>query len=354
MKIAIIGAGAIGSTIAAYLTKTGERTTEDGKQNDVVLIGRQDHVDAINANGLTVKGVGQDENIKVKALTALDQEYDLVVFATKTQDLESAYQQNSEYLEECYVLTTQNGVQADNILSVHYEKEKQLSSIVMFGATYTTPGEVIYNFPGDWIVGKPFGALDPKFHEIIEAIKTEQLGIVESNDIYGMKWLKLFVNFNNCIPALTGKSMQETFADLDLCRLSILLLKEGVDIITKSNVELTSLPDFPKDRIYGMVSMPEEQAAGIIHKTLTGLSKEPLYGSILQSIMRKKLSEIDFINGEVVALAKGMQQEASLNEKIVDLVHEVERTGKYLTLEKIKEEFGLIRTVKSENVKCEE
>jgi len=332
MKIAVIGAGAIGSIIAAYLTKGGVKT---------VLIGRGDQVEAINANGLTVHGVGNGENIKVRALRQLDQAYDLAIFTTKTQDLETAYQHNSEYLEDCYVLTSQNGVQADNILSHHYDKDKQLSSIVMFGATFTKPGEVVYNFPGDWILGKPFMPMNPKFHEFIDELKKSGLNIVTTPEIMGMKHLKLFVNFNNCIPALVGKSMQETFADLDLCRLSIQLLKEGVDIIQKANIELESLPEFPKDRILGMISMPEEQAAGIINQTLTHLSKEPLYGSILLSIMRAKPSEIDFINGEVVALAKGMRANASLNEQIVDMVHEVERSGKHLSMEEVKEKFNL-------------
>ena len=75
---------------------------------------------------------------------------------------------------------------------------------------------------------------------------------------------------------------------MDLCRLSILLLKEGVAIVQKAGKKLVSLPQFPADRIYGMVNMPIEQAAGIINQTLTTLSKEPLYGSILQSIMRKR------------------------------------------------------------------
>lgn len=332
MKIGVIGAGAIGATVAAYLTKAGR---------DVVLTGRSDQVAAIQQNGLTVLGVGQGENIKVKALEKLDAECDVIIFATKTQDLARAYQQNVDYLENCYVITTQNGVQGDNILSSHYEPTKQLSSIVMFGATYTTPGEIVYNFPGDWIIGKPYSAIDPTFHEIIEEISVPELPIHVSEDIMGMKYLKLFVNFNNCIPALLGKSMQETFADMEMCRLSIRLLKEGVDVVNKANITLVSLPDFPTDKIYGLINMPEDQAAGILNKTLTGLSKEPLYGSVLQSIMRGKPSEIDFINGEVVALAKGMQHKAELNEKVVDMVHAVEQTNKYFTIDELKDQFAL-------------
>ena len=332
MKIAVIGAGAIGSVVAGYLAKAGE---------DIVLVGRKDQVDAITQNGLTIKGVRGQETLKLKALTRLDRNYDLVIFAVKTQDIEDAYQHNAEFLEEGLVMTAQNGVQADNLLSGHYDRDKVISSIVMFGATYIRPGEVTLNFEGDWIVGKPFAPNDPGVHKVAEILK-KTFKVTVTGDITGMKWLKLFVNFNNCIPALVGTSMQETFADMDLCRLSILLLKEGVEIVRGAKVELTSLPEFPKERILGLAAMPVDQAAGIINKTLTTLSKEPLYGSILQSILRKKTSEIDFINGEVVQLANHLRIGAPLNERVVDLVHEVERTGKFLDKEMVKKEFNLV------------
>ena len=86
--------------------------------------------------------------------------------------------------------------------------------------------------------------------------------------------------------------------------------------------------------------MPLEQAAGIMHKTLTGLSQEPLYGSILQSILRGKVSEIDFINGEVVAVASAMRQDAPLNRKVVRMVHEVEENGKFFSIDDLKREFS--------------
>jgi 2-dehydropantoate 2-reductase len=329
MNIAVIGAGAIGSIVSAYLTKAGI---------DNVLIGREDQVRSVSKNGLKITGVRGTETIPVKMLARLDKAYDLVIFTTKTQDLEEAYAENNAYLDDTLVLTSQNGVQADNILSVHFPKENMFSSIVMFGSTYTQPGEVVFNFEGDWIIGKPYTPVGPKVHEIAGVLK-KAFPVVVSENIMGMKYLKLFVNFNNCIPALIGKSMQETFADMDLCRLSILLLKEGVSIVRKTGIELTSLPNFPVERIYGLTGMPLDQAAGIMNKTLTGLSKEPLYGSILQSIMRGRTSEIDFINGEVVRLAQQMREEAVLNDKIVDMVHKVEQTKQFFTIEEVKKQF---------------
>ena len=331
MKTAIIGAGAIGSVVATYLTKAGA---------DVTLIGREDQVAEISQRGLKVCGARGEEMIDIKILPRLDQEYDLVIFTVKTQDIEAAINENKDFFGNALILSSQNGVQADLHLNKYFPQQNIYSSIVMFGSTYIRPGEVTFNFEGNWIVGKPFELIDDKTNEIAEFLRAA-FPVVVSEDIIGMKWLKLFVNFNNCIPAVIGKSMQETFADMDLCRLSIMLLKEGVDITQKANVNLVSLPNFPAERIMGLINMPMDQAAGIINKTLTTLSKEPLYGSILQSIMRKRASEIDYINGEVVRVAKQVRAEAPLNNLIVDLVHAVESSGTYFTNGEIREKFNI-------------
>jgi 2-dehydropantoate 2-reductase len=332
MTIAIIGAGAIGSVVAAYLTKAG---------GDITLIGRQNQVAAIQRGGLKVTGARGEETVNVRAAAKLERAYDLVIFTVKTQDLKEAYKHNQAFLKSCLVLSSQNGVQSDTILSEYFDKARLYSSIVMFGATYMEPGQVVLNFEGDWIIGKPFGgAIDAELQKMAGVLKGAFPTVV-SDDITGMKWLKLFVNFNNCLPALVGKSMQETFADMDMCRLSVMLLKEGVSIVTTNGIRLVSLPNFPAERIYGMADMPLEQAAGIINKTLTGLSKEPLYGSILQSLMRARASEIDYINGEVARLADQWEMEAPLNQKVVDMVHQVERRKKYFTVDDVKKAFHL-------------
>src|SRR3989338_8438891 len=157
MKIAIIGAGAIGSVVAAYLAKAG---------GDVVLIGRKDQVEAIRKNGLRVSGARGEENFSVQALTQLDREYGLVIFTVKTQDIEEACAHNQAFLKKCLVLSSQNGVQSDTILTRHFDKARLYSSIVMFGATYIRPGEVVFNFEGDWIIGKPFAANDENVQRI--------------------------------------------------------------------------------------------------------------------------------------------------------------------------------------------
>ncbi len=332
MKIAVIGAGAIGSVIAARLHQSGE---------DVLLTGRKEQVAAIKQNGLTIKMLEGIENIRVPVAEVIDEEFDLVIFTTKTQDVEEAYTQNCKFLETPLVLATQNGVQADNILSPHFLPEQVISSIVMFGATYIKAGEVTFDYNGDWIIGKRFVMNDSKVHEIADVLK-KSFSVEVTDNILGRKWLKLFLNFNNCIPALLGKSTQETFADMDFCRLSVALLKEGLPIVQNANVKFSELPDFSVEELVDLAALPFEQAAQSVYESFLNLGVQPLFPSILQSILRGKTSEIDFINGEVVAIASGMRMDAPLNRKVVRMIHHIEETGKFYSPGIVKQEFSLL------------
>jgi 2-dehydropantoate 2-reductase len=150
-----------------------------------------------------------------------------------------------------------------------------------------------------------------------------------------MKYLKIFVNANNCIPAILGRSMQETFSDLQMSRISIAVWKEGVEIIARARINLVSLPDFPLERLTKLTSLSLEEAARIFSGIMTGLSKEPLYGSVLQSIKRGRPSEIDYLNGEFVGLAEKNHFEAPLNKRLVEMVHQVEQSHKFFSPEEL-------------------
>jgi 2-dehydropantoate 2-reductase len=325
MDIAVIGAGAIGGLVAGYLKLKGE---------DVSLVGHADSVKAIKEKGLHISGIRGNFNIVIDISDKLDYRPKLVILATKTQDVERALEHNLRFMKNSKILTTQNGIKADYLVSKYISKENIVSSIVMFGATYLEPAKVIHNFEGSWIIGKIFGKNNEqtiKISEILNKIFPTKV----NEDIKGMKYLKIFVNANNCIPAILGLSMQEAFLDVNISRISIAIWKEGLEIVHKAGISLSSLPDFPLERLMKLTSMPIEEAAKIFSGIMINLSKEPLYGSILQSIKRGRTSEIDYINGEFVNLAKTYNARAPLNEKFVELVHRVEKTNNFFTKEEL-------------------
>ncbi len=129
--------------------------------------------------------------------------------------------------------------------------------------------------------------------------------------------------------------MQEVFADTEYARLAIQLNREAFKVVQQSNIELISLPTYPRERLQGLVSMELGEAAVLFSNIMANLSKEPLFGSILQSIRRKRKSEIDYINGEIVKLAESINVDAPLNKKIVELVHKTEDGKAFLSKEEL-------------------
>ena len=221
MTIAVIGAGAIGSLVAGYLKEKGK---------DVFLTGNPAAVAAVRASGLSISGARGNIKVKIDIAERIDRPCVLAVLAVKSQDVEKAIKDNLGSLRDSLLLTTQNGLQADSIAGRYIAREKIVSSIVMFGSTCIEPAKVVHNFEGGWIIGKPFGANDTA----VDTVASEIGGIFPvtvTSDIRGMKYLKVFVNANNCIPAVLGISMQEAFADLEISRISIAIWREGFDVV---------------------------------------------------------------------------------------------------------------------------
>ncbi|MBN2120610.1 MAG: ketopantoate reductase family protein [Candidatus Omnitrophica bacterium] len=320
MKSAVIGCGAIGGLFLGYLSSQG---------SDIRGIVRDYQVQPLSEKGLGIEDPAGKSFYKVKVDTKLKSKVDFAVFATKINDLEKAFSENIEFLKEAVILTTQNGIEADYILGKYLPPERILTGVVMFGSTFYPPNNIVYNFGGDLILGNLLGAETEMFSDIKELLKTS-FTIREEPNIKGAKYLKVFLNLNNCIPAVLGLSMQETFSNLDISELAIKLNREAYRVVKESNIELESLPTYPRERLEGLVSMNTKEASKVLSGVMTSLSDKPLYGSILQSIKRGKKSEVDYINGQIVKLAQENRLKADLNRKIVEAVHRVEDTGRFI------------------------
>lgn len=329
MKVAVIGFGAIGGLVAAYLKEKG---------NKVIAVGKLEQKKAIEDNGLTVEGVRGSTMYYVDIKPQLEEKVDLAILAVKTQDLRDAVDKSRDFLTGTTILTTQNGVRADKLLSMMLGDKNIISSIVMFGSTYVPDNKIVHNFEGKWLIGRPFGPNDEKVKEVVEFLKCS-FECVEVENISSMKWTKLFVNMSNCIPALLGKSIQETYSNLDMCKLALKVLKEGFDVVDSLGIQLMDMPDFEVNKLKGLTNMPPEEGAKIFSGIMTNLSKEPLYGSILQSIQRSRPSEIDFINGEIANQAKLHDKDARFNTMVTELVHKVEREKTFFDFEKVIQEM---------------
>ncbi len=340
MKVAVIGLGAIGGLVAGYLKAKGVT---------VISVGRLEQKKEIERHGLEIEGARGRALVYLDVKTRLEEKVDLVVLTVKTQDIRDAVDKSRDFLVNGpLILSTQNGVRADKLLSLMLGPERLVASIVMFGATYIPHHRVVHNFEGNWLVGRPSGANDEAVTQVVEILKVA-FETVPVENIGGMKWTKVFVNASNCIPAVLGKSMQETYGDLEMCKWALRILKEGFDVVDQLKIELLDMPDFEIKKLKGLSALPLEQAAPIYSGIMTKLSEKPLYGSILQSIRRGRPSEIDFINGELANQAKTHSIDARLNTRVTELVHKVEETKSFLTPEEFSQDMEKCTQIKRED-----
>ncbi len=165
--------------------------------------------------------------VKIPAAERLDFKPDLVLLAVKTQDVVGALRENLTYLTESPVVTMQNGVRSDDLVSDLLPKDRILSAVVLLHANYLAPGSVTLMYEGGLIVGRPFGPRDPLLEEVAELLGRATPTRISDN-IRGAHWLKLITNLNNALPALIDGTFHQVYADPFLVSLAIRIMREGL------------------------------------------------------------------------------------------------------------------------------
>ncbi len=326
MKIAVIGAGAIGCIAGGMLWH---------ESHDVVLVGRKAQVEAINANGLFVGGITGGVTCRVPAAEEFTFRPDLVLLAVKSQDVLEACMSISPLAGDAAILTMQNGVRSDELVADVLGRERIVSSVVMFGATYIEPGRVDYNFPGGLVMGKAFPEVEDETLVIVKNVMSSAFDVTLSDDIHGAHWTKLILNLNNALAGLLGITLQEVFSDPELCVLGLDVMRESLHVMDESGIGLAPLPDLPVEKLRGLIGAPREVGSEVYGNIMKNLSLTPLPGSVLQSIKRGRETEVDFINGEVSLLASSKGIAAPLNEEITKLVKEVASSGGFMSKDEV-------------------
>jgi 2-dehydropantoate 2-reductase len=326
-RIAILGAGAIGSVLGAFLHRGGQ---------DVTLIGRPDHIRAIRHEGLQVDGIAGSFIAAVPAAEALDFQPDFLFLAVKTQDVLSALQTNIEYLRDATVVTFQNGVRSDELAATLISPGRIISAVVNISASFLTSGRVIVTYPGSLVIGRPFGKPDPELDSLAAALRLVSPTSISTN-IQGVHWLKLIFNLNNAFPALLNQPLHEIYADPFLRRLAARVMREGLRTVTRAGVRLESLPEASVGLFRVLAALPAPLAGALIAWRARGIESEwPLLGSTLQSLRRGRPTEIDYLNGEIVGLGSAVGLQTPLNAALVEMVHEVENGRAFWTAGQIR------------------
>lgn len=324
MKIAIIGAGAVGGLIGGLLAERDE---------DVTIIGRATQVRAIQSGGLRLSGVVGERVVRVDAKEKLEEKPDLAVFATKTQDLAEACRSAAPLIGESPVLTMQNGVRCDEIARRFFAPEQIVGCVVYSMAASLEPGRIGCYVRGWLTIGDPF-VRRPSRLRAIKATLQKALPVRVSRNLAAARWTKLIGNLNNALPAVTGRPLQEIYFSRSTSRLPLRLMREGLETLSTAGI--------PTDRSPQALAMhltaraPEALPLALFYLLArTRLGRIPFFGSTWQSIVRGSRTEIDYLNGEIVALGRECEYPTPYNTRLVHLVHRVEKSGEFYPAEKL-------------------
>jgi len=269
MKVAVMGAGAVGCYFGAMLARAG---------HDVTLIARPQHVEAVRQHGLLLESRTFTGHIPMQATTDASgvEGADVVLFCVKSPDTESAGRAIAPFLKaEAAILSLQNGV--DNAERLQAVTGRIAISAVVYVATEMAgPGHVKHNGRGELIIGPSAASA-----EIARQFSAAAVPTTVSDKVASELWVKLVTNCAyNALSAV---------AELPY---GPLLRVEGVTDVMRAVIgecEAVAraldipLPATLRDSILSLAgSMPEQ------------------YSSTAQDLMRGKPTEIDHLNGYVV------------------------------------------------------
>ncbi|MEO5535122.1 MAG: 2-dehydropantoate 2-reductase [Pseudolysinimonas sp.] len=325
MRVAVIGAGAVGGLIAALL---------DRAHHEVEVTARGDHLAAIQQHGIQLDGGYGSHVAKVTAGPTLTRRPEVAILATKAQDAEAALRANAGVLEGVTLLVVQNGLGGMRVAHEVLPTSELVGGLALFASSYLSPGQITVTAALPLVLGAAEGTSATTLDLVAELMRSAMPIEVVAN-LEGAQWTKLLINHVNALPAITGLSVQQTIADRRLRRVVAASMHETVGIANRLGIRFSGLQGIPGWILSWLGRSPVAVTALLPRMLARRMGEVPNPGSTLQSIRRGQLTEIDFLNGAVLRVAREHGLSAPVNTAIVALVHEVERAGAFLAVDEV-------------------
>lgn len=301
MKIAVIGAGAMGSIYGSYLSKYNEVYLVDNKQ---------DVVDAINKDGLKLQENGSDVVYRPKAVTSSEGigKVDLLILFVKSLYSKASLEENKGMIDsKTYVMTLQNGSGHEDIISEVVPVERIIIGTTEDNGAILKLGHVRHGGTGRTNIGMLASDKDEMLNTLKKCFDKSGFDTMVHDNIQKLIWDKLFTNVS--LSAITG----------------VLQVKMGFI------AENPSAWNLAKQLIREAIAV--SNAMGLVFDEKTVLAKvkkaseESPNGctSIYTDLRNGRLTEVDTISGSVVSAAKKYGVEVPSHEFIVNMVHAMEQ-----------------------------
>jgi 2-dehydropantoate 2-reductase len=325
MRVAVLGAGAVGGSLAALLDRAG---------HTVQVTARGAHLNAIRNCGLRLTGAWGDHVARLPAEETLSglPVPELAILATKAHDAEQALRTNDTHLRGIPLVVIQNGLSGLASARAGAPGALAMGGLALFAASMTSPGLVTVTAASGLCLG---GSADADALADAEKLLSQVLPVTVTDDFAAAQWTKLLINQVNALPAITGRSVQEVVGDRTLRRILTRGMIEAIRVARARGVRFARLQHLDDRALQRMTRLPLPLAELIPRGMAARMGDVPNPASTLQSIRRGARTEIDHLAGAVVEAASGTGVHVPVNRAMVNLVHEVERTGRFLDADEV-------------------
>ena len=320
MRIAIYGAGSLGTILGAYISKAGV---------SIDLINRNKaHIEALNTQGAQVVGTVQfTQPVVAYTPEEMRGQYDILFLMTKQQHNTEVVTMLKDFLAPDGVLVTfQNGLPEVQIASILGE-QRVLGCTVAWGATMQSAGVCELTSEPD-ALSFSLGAISANRSKHFAKVKEllELMGTVDIEDYFlGTRWSKLLINASfSGMSAVLGCTFGEAAKPRASRRIVQALIKECIDVCQAGGIRIE--PVQGKD-IVALLNYKNsiKKAFSYFIIPIAIRKHAKLKASMLQDIEKGKLTEVDAINGAVSDYGRKVSCPTPMNDRVVDIIHRIER-----------------------------
>ena len=321
MQVTIVGAGAIGGTVAAGMTRAG---------HEVTIVDRESaHIEAVKRSGLRMTGFGGEFRVLLRALHPHEIRHlpGAVFLAVKSQHTTDAMKFLAPLLDdEAYVLSLQNGLNF-RLIAGRIGEDRTLGAMVSVGADYQEPGHIKRGSDGWFAVGELEGPISGRVREITQALSFDADTVAyPSDNVIGHIWAKICRACLDVTLALTDMDKEVALATPSFFPAFIGIVREAARVARADGVRLEIYRQFDPN----VYLLKGEEGDRRIRDSLAAEAEmekrhvKKRTGYWRDLVVRKRKTEVDYINGAVEEEARRLGLEAPLNAIVRRLVHEVE------------------------------
>ena len=313
----IIGAGSVGTTLAAFLMKAGESVDLYVKperfKSYTELSGSRSPCTTLNFVYLNkTKAFPAPRIVDKICLDGIHYIY----LATKHYSLNEALALLPEPLPESVsLIPCMNGISASKIILNRFPHTKIIPITVMFNAKWRSPLNVE-------ITTKPQLFLPYSDRKLVKVF--QRSGFTTKASSESLEWGKLLLNLNNPICTLTHCTFIDAFTDIHLRRILVAMLDEATTVLTRANIPYRLPMPIPYT-LFRLFLLYARVLPWSLKKVIPS-NRNRAHPSMARDIENNLSTEIDQINGEIVALGKQLKIATPVNSKVVAALKQLEHS----------------------------